>query len=274
MLIIPIMVPFAYGAKQIELTPTDDAYVLKDINDPVDKAGLRSLNTGDLEIMKIWYAWNVTSTGNEQIISMGYMKFNLKDINAEYVESAKLQLYAYVVTLTGASRAIDVHLVENGTWDERTLVYDNATVFNANASATTSISKAETFYTWDITELVKERAGSELSLVILFKTLYHNNEEQVVFHSKDVQDASKVPKLLIDYTGSLPSDVIDNNMIMYGSIAAAAAAGGVGFLFYNRHRSSTFTSNVNTKEKLFCFDCGKEISEEYNVCPYCGTRQR
>jgi hypothetical protein len=269
--------PQAFSSQVIELTSVDDAYVVSDLNDPADRAGLQNLNTGELEFMKIWYAWNVTQSGKEKIVSLGYMKYDLSKIKAEFIESAKLQMYANIANLTGAARAVDVYLAPNNNWDEGALTYSTASAFMPTSNSSAVVSKAGKYYTWDLTELVKKNAGSELSLVIALRTMYENSEEQVIFYSKDAKDKSKVPTLLIDYSGSIPDELAklstddsnDTGMMLYGLIAAASGAGAFGFFMYNRQRNGHSMQVVNVEEKR-CPQCGEETMQGYNVCPYCG----
>jgi|GEM_PF-5037271 len=270
--------PQAFSSQMVELTSADDAYVVSDLNDPADRAGLQNLNTGELEFMKIWYAWNVTQSGKEKIVSLGYMKYDLSKIKAEFIESAKLQMYANIANLTGAARAVDVYHAPNNNWDENALIYSTASAFIPTSNSSAVISKAGKYYTWDLTELVKKNAGSELSLVIALRTMYENSEEQVIFYSKDAKDKSKVPTLLIDYSGSIPDELVklstddsnDTGMMLYGLIAAASGAGAFGFFMYNRQRNGHSIQVVNAEEKR-CPQCGEETMLGYNVCPYCGT---
>lgn len=286
---------FSASTQEIRITPTNDAYVVNDLNDPTDKAGLQNLNTGDLEFMKVWYAWNVTKSGKEKVLSLGYMKYDLSNIDAKFVESAKLQMSVKIANLTGAARPVDVFLAKNVKWDEHTLAFNNAPAFMANVNASAAVSKPDKYYTWDVTDMVKQNAGSDLTLVVALQTLYEKNEEQVVFSSKDASDKSKIPMLLIDYSGQIPAKLIgdqnssvgtegksqDNmSIITYSSIAGAAGAGGFAFFMYNKQRNSNGNGHSAqtqvsvAEERSFCSNCGEQTMSGYNVCPYCGTNLR
>lgn len=285
---------FSASTQEIRITPTNDAYVVNDLNDPTDKAGLQNLNTGDFEFMKIWYAWNVTKSGKEKILSLGYMKYDLSNIDAKFIESAKLQMSVKIANLTGAARPVDVFLAKDGKWDEHTLAFTNAPAFMANVNSSSSVvSNPDKYYTWDVTDLVKQKAGSELSLVVALRTLYEKSEEQVVFYSKEAQDKTKIPTLLIDYSGQIPKTIENQNssvstdegksqdsmsIITYSSIAGAAGAGGFAFFMYNKQRNSnghsTQTQVSVAEERSFCSNCGEQTMSGYNVCPYCGTNLR
>ncbi len=96
----------------MEILPSGDGYIVYDVKDPDDKQGFRSLNTGSLKFLKVWYAWNVTHAEKNEIISFAYLKFDLSQISTDKVISAKLRLYAQNVTLTGASRLVDAGIKE------------------------------------------------------------------------------------------------------------------------------------------------------------------
>ena len=283
---------FSASTQEIRIAPTADAYVVNDLNDPTDKAGLQNLNTGDLEFMKVWYAWNVTKSGKEKILSLGYMKYDLSNLDAKFVESAKLQMSVKIANLTGAARPVDVFLAKDGKWDEHALAFSNAPAFMANVNSSSSVvSKPDKYYTWDITDMVKQKAGSDLSMVVALKTLYEKSEEQVVFYSKEAQDKTKIPTLLIDYSGKIPKTIENQNssvstegksqdnmsIITYSSIAGAAGAGGFAFFMYNKQRNGHSIAQTQVpaaEERNFCSNCGEQTMSGYYVCPYCGTNLR
>jgi len=267
---------FAQQDKILELTPTDDAYVVSDLNDPIDKLGLRTLNTGNFKFLKVWYAWNVTGAETMKIVSLAYLKFDLSDVTQDRVSSAKLKMYALNMTLTGVSRFIDVHVGSMSPWRESTLTYPDAPSFPADPFATTSIS-LPSWYEWDVTDAVKEKAGSDLTLVMLMKRLINNTEEQVVFASKDTDDRSLMPRLVIETTAEASTSVSSSGDVMpilAAGIAAGAGGGAAGFMVYrrrNQQRSTLQISSDAPKETSpeLCPNCGKKISKDFSVCPFC-----
>jgi len=68
--------------KVLVLEPIDDAFVAIDTNDPEDTHGYQQLNTGDLDYLKLWYAWDVTEN-HEKITTALYLKFDLSDVESE-----------------------------------------------------------------------------------------------------------------------------------------------------------------------------------------------
>ncbi len=226
------------SAQQIlELKPTDDSYVVSDLNDPLDKLGFRDLNAGDFKFLKTWYAWNVTKSGKERIISLIYLKFDLSNLKADSISSAELQMYAFVANLTGITRPVDIHVVPNSNWTQSSLTFNSAPVFKPNATASTIIQSNNKWYSWDLTDLVRKNAGSQLSLAVVLRTMYKNSEEQVVFHSKESNERDKAPKLVIALVGSSSTGMPQGVMLAIIATSAAGVAGGLAFYFFRKSRS-------------------------------------
>ncbi len=219
------------SAQQIlELKPTDDSYVVSDLNDPLDKLGFRDLNAGDFKFLKTWYAWNVTKSGKERILSLIYLKFDLSNLKADSIVSAELQMYAFVANLTGITRPVEVHVVPNNNWTQSSLTFNSAPVFKPNATASTIIQSNNKWYSWDLTDVVKKNAGSQLSLAVVLRTMYKNSEEQVVFHSKESDQRDKAPKLVITLVGSSSTGMPQG--VMVAIIAGSLGAAGGGFVAF------------------------------------------
>lgn len=239
--------------KQSNLSPTGDAYVIADLNDPLDTEGLRTLNTGTATFLKVWYAWNVTVSGKEKIVTLAYLKFNLAALHAQSIQSAKLNLYAFVVNLTGSSRALVAYYVSNTSWSEDTLDFDNAPAFNNASFATTSVSAENQWYSFDLTNMAQNQTNGVLSVAITFQVLYEHSQEQVVFYSD--RASSNAPYLAVSYIGPSSSggmasywsdfvSFVGSSPWIYIIPAAivAGAGGGTFFFFYSRrnrygHRS-------------------------------------
>lgn len=267
LLILLLVVPLVANAVYTkELYPTDDAYIVADLTDPQDRLGLRSLNTGNFNFTKVWYAWNITGRG-EFIISYGMMKFDLSDIRAADVISAKLELVVLNIQLSGASREVVLFKGLNNTWSENSVTFNNHPGFNPNITVSTTVLPIAKTYTWDITDWVKESAGGQLTLYISFKTLYRGSEEQVVFFSKDF--TKNRPKLVLELTGS-PQQGLDPMLLAaIGAIAAIAVIAFLG-LRYVRRRPAKPRKRRRAVKKGVCPNCDKPVSEEFKLCPYCG----
>ena len=239
------MLSSAQATKQSTLSPTDDAYVIADLNDPTDVEGLRVLNTGTASFLKVWYAWNITVPGTEKIVSLAYLKFNLAPLHAKNITSAQLDLYAIIVNLTGVSRVLTAYYVSNNSWSESTLDFDNAPAFTNTSYAQTSVSAENQWYTFDLTNMAQQQMNGELSIAIAFQLLYEHNQEQVVFNSN--RATSDQPKLVVNYIGPSSSggiggvlssivSFVSTSPWIYIVPAVVVAGGGSGafFFFYSR----------------------------------------
>lgn len=265
LLIAPLVANAVYTK---ELYPTDDAYIVADLLDPQDRLGLRSLNTGDFNFTKVWYAWNITGRG-EFIVSYGMMKFDLSDIRAADVISAQLELTALNVQLSGASREVVLFKGLNNTWSEDSVTFNNHPGFNPNITVSTTVLPMAKTYTWDLTDWVKKSAGSQLTLYISFKTLYRGSEEQVVFFSKDFTKAR--PKLILELVGEPQQGMLLDPMLL-AAIGVVAVLVVIAFLGYRyvRGRPAKPKKRKRAVKKGICPNCKKPVSEEFKLCPYCG----
>ena len=251
------------AASTSTLRPTDSAYVLANLNDNgTDILGFRRLNTGTLDITKLWYAWNLTivdrTTGQTtgyipvKIVSFAYMKFNLSELSGLDVSNATLNLYAIQSNLTTASRSLVAYQVDNNSWSQSTLTFNNAPSFNTNVNTTSAVSNgAPGWCRFDLTDMAQAKAGGQLSVAIAFLILYQHNEEQVVFDSP--RATSNQPYLLVtagprsgpfssvgDFfaTSLVSSFWVSPGVILIGAVAAATL---VYFFLRNKKRTGLET---------------------------------
>ena len=110
------------------------------------------------------------------------MKFDLTNLSADQIDSAKLQLYADIIQLS-EPQDIGVFLVNGSAWDESTITYENMPSFSDLITSTTLDSV--NYYQWELGDIIKQNASKHLSLMISFVTLLQNTEDIVVFASKE-----------------------------------------------------------------------------------------
>jgi len=221
LIISVIFVPGVYGQESdvLKLVPSDDAYVVANLNDP-SNTSLQMLNTGDMEFLKIWYANNVTKI-NELVITVGHLKFDLSDLNPDKISSVNLRMYSSQVDLQTPTPVLNLYTIEDNSWSESELIYTNKPEFSEAPIAHAVITEADKWYSWDITDYVKENAGSEISLAMVFDLLYGEHEEQVIFHSKETNETGLVPVLEIKYASAASSETAEGG----GCLIATAAYG-------------------------------------------------
>ncbi|GAH87317.1 unnamed protein product, partial [marine sediment metagenome] len=119
LLLLSLLLPLmgASATKSLVIDVAKDAYVVADLNDPGDAQGFREKNYGSLDFVKAWYIWNVVEergqeVEKEKVISVIYLKFDLRQLKDKSIESAMLQLYAKNVVLQ-APRYVQVFLVSS-----------------------------------------------------------------------------------------------------------------------------------------------------------------
>lgn len=193
----------------IELIPTDDAYVLVNLQDPQDIQELRKLNSGDLNHLKIGYAINTADTPNQNL-STALLKFNLGDLSNKQIDSAKLRLYADQLQLS-EPQDVGVFLVNNSTWNESTITYENMPSFS-DLISTVTIDSVD-FYQWDLKDVIKQNIDSQLSLMVSFVTLLPNTEDIIIFASKDSSLPDYYPTLIIQTSNLQNTTNTDSNVV-------------------------------------------------------------
>lgn len=185
---------FADGLNTIQILPTDDTIVISDLNDPDDVQGFKKIISGDLNILPVTYSWNFNDTP-QQLVSPAYLKFDLSGIDYGEIQSATLQLYAQEIK-TVSNTAVSVFSIDDILWDESNLSFENVPLFNQTLSAVNVVGPG--WYEWDVTQYVKDNADSTISLALMFDNLQDNQEELIIFVSKESQDSSLTPILLIE----------------------------------------------------------------------------
>jgi hypothetical protein len=239
------------------LGPTDSAYVVANLKDNgTDPLGFRSLNTGALNITKIWYAWNLTevdrTTGKTigyipvEIVSFAYMKFNLSQFAGLEITNATLRLYAIESNLTENIRYLVAYHVANSSWSQSTLTFNNAPGFDKNDNSTSPVGNGiDGWYGFDLTKMAESKVGGELSIAIAFLVLYQHSEEQVVFNSP--RAATDQPYLYVissPYPGPFSSlgNFFETSLVSYvwfppGVVAVAAfVVLALGYFLLQRRR--------------------------------------
>ena len=188
--------------KTIIIDATEDAYVVTDIADVEDEQGFREKNYGDLEFLKTWYAWGVV--GDERLVSIDLVKFNLAELKGKEVESAMLQLYARTANLREPARLVDVHRVREA-WSEDDVTFNSRPSWDPAPIATPAIYGAGGWYSWNITGSVIEAVRSgEVSVAVALRSVAEESEEQVVFVS--TEGLSKMPRLMVTVQAT-PTDI-------------------------------------------------------------------
>ena len=119
---------------------------MTDHNDPVNANELKIANTNDLDFIKIWYAWNVTTTGTEQILGMSFLKFDLSDLNSNEIDKATLNMHTY----------------SDNTWNESELNFTNKPDF-IKEIAFAEINNVNDWISWNVTYIIKENTDSEIT---------------------------------------------------------------------------------------------------------------
>jgi zinc ribbon protein len=261
------------------LNAAEDSYVVADVSAPDDPQGLRDKNFGGLDFLKIWYANQVQA--NEQVVSVGLVKFDLTQLSDRDIRSAHLQLFAQRADLLQPVRLVDVSLAE-GAWNQGDVTFKTLPQITQPPLASAAVYAANVWYSWDVTPAVvrKTKEGS-VAYAVGLRTLETKGEEQVVFASSEA--GRNAPRLMV--TMAPAAAAIPPYLIAAGVVLAAVLAFGGGLFFGRRRRAMaratsaqaiplTRTAGAETDEDALieCPTCHRQIPAVAQTCPRCGAR--
>lgn len=231
--------------KSVVLEAVEDAYVVTDAS--TNTTDLRDTNYGSLDFLKNWYAWKVQ--GDEQLISLSLVKFDLTPIKDKEVQSVTLQLFATRADLTQAVRLVDVNLV-SGAWSEKDVTFNKRPDWGLNPVALAVVYGAGGWYSWDVSGSVAAqlKKASEVSFVLGLRAMDAKSEEQVVFASREA--GTNAPRLIVTYTAS--AFTVPWWVWVVGIVVVAAVAFFIGRWLTRRSTASagaTKEEAANTAER-------------------------
>jgi hypothetical protein len=180
-LVIPVK-----ATTTVTIYPTDDAYVTSDSP---------STNYGSDVTLQLY--WDYASTTRWNI----YLKFDLRSYSGAIyaITNATLGLYvfnAWFPSSVGYNTTVGVHSCTNETWIESQITWANAPSYATTASNTTDIPSAPYWQSWNVTGLVQNALGHNMTLVLKVEeeplTDYY-----VEYRSKDA--TQQWPELIIEY---------------------------------------------------------------------------
>ena len=181
---------FAYAAvEETSLGPIDDAYVSSlypYVNRGSDKQLLlANYRSGDIEVR-----------------ILVYIKFDLSHIPSDVETiSAKLELYAISVTVPSE---ISINHCPYNAWNELQITYANAPEYDPTSTSSTYVSRANAWYSWDLTSDVRNARGGQLTEVLRIDLqvvpLVISEPNHVSFYSKEASDSSYRPRLTINHS--------------------------------------------------------------------------
>ena len=199
---------FSYVSAQesntIQLLPTDDAYVITDLSNPNDPVS--DLNTGDLELIKIWYSFNSTETG-QNVLSLGHLKFDLSQLNPDDITSATLNLNSFGRNIT--NNTVSVFTAVSQDWDESSLTYKTKPAFNTTLIDIADRLSPTNWMQWDVTNAIKQNNSTDITFVISLSNVMSNFEEEIDFYSKESTNSETHP--FLELTLDVPSEQTPNN---------------------------------------------------------------
>jgi len=272
-LIFTVISSSAQETSSVKLLPTDDAFVMVDLNDPDDTLGLTETNTGDRDTIQIFSTAEAFDRPG-LYISVVYLKFDLSGQETSNIINAQLNMYSNEVVLPVGPKSVPLFQAADNNWNENEITYLQRPSFPGVTDITTDVSASGVWNSWDVTELVQANQDSEISVALLFETVL-NVDESVSFYSKESGNQF-APYLEL----SLLPSAMDSSQAQDSSaytlipavIGAAAVAFFVGMQVSKRKSPPTKqTTQQQTVRKVQCQGCGKMMPDYYKFCPACGN---
>lgn len=125
-----------------------------------------------------------------------YLKFSLG--TATNIGSAKLRLYGRNTDNT-SSVSISAYSVDNDSWTESTITFNNAPAASASAIGTANVTDAAKYYEFDVTDYVKAQFSGDKIVSFLVKDPSNQNRN-ILFNSKE--NNQNQPQLVISASGN------------------------------------------------------------------------
>jgi len=172
----------------------EDAYVSSDY-DPQDIDKIQSLNTGSSNFPNNIYNDNFAGS-DELAYTVGFLKFDLDELISEKIIDAKLWMFNSKLLSTGGDKIISIYNVTDDAWTESEIYFENKPEL-LQEIAFTEINNMTGWNVWDVTDTIKENAGSTITLSPSYSKLYPGHVEQVIFNSKE--SGENIPYLEIIY---------------------------------------------------------------------------
>jgi hypothetical protein len=162
------------------LLPVADAYVRN--------GSYASTNYGSDTIL------TVKSSTQSGFTRSAYLKFSLASVSS--LSSAKLRIYGRNTDNT-TSVSVYAYGVDNDTWTESGITWNNAPGASTASLSTVSVNDQGQYYELDVTDYVRSQAGGDKVLTLLIKDPNTQNKN-LAFNSKE--NLQNAPKLIITNT--------------------------------------------------------------------------
>jgi hypothetical protein len=134
--------------------PSDDAYV--DSGNPGTNYGAAT-----------WLYVGDENGNNPAICTRSFLKFDLSILPpGSTITSAQLYLYCWG---KGTSPDVSSHYVNDDTWGEGAITWNNQPAFNAAATDTTTVNNTATWFSWDVTADAINEHGGDGTLSVMVK---------------------------------------------------------------------------------------------------------
>lgn len=162
---------------EVELDAIKDAYVRR--------GEYSDTNYGDSTLLRTKHSPKTANTRNT------YLQFDLSSIDS--VSKATLKIYG---KNSESSKVIKINAfgVEDDSWDENTITWNNRPTPNANIESSANIDSTSTYYSFDVTSFVSSELNGDKIVTLMLQGV---NKQDNTFYAFSKEKQLNIPKLVI-----------------------------------------------------------------------------
>jgi len=124
-----------------------------------------------------------------------YLLFDLTPLDTELFAISSATLELYVFFNYSPTFEVGVHSCQDTEWNEHEMTWENAPSFSPEPFDVTAIASGDTYYSWDVTDEVKNSQKGYLTLAVVVESV--GDYYYINFNSKEAYDHA--PELVIKY---------------------------------------------------------------------------
>jgi len=250
-----------HAIARTELPPTDDSHV--------DQWHYPDRNYGSEESLLLRSRMASGESRNQRI----FMKFDLGGIpSGMTITKAKLWLYSYRANWDDME--VQACAVDDDTWGEDTITWNNQPAHGTAIGSTTLHSKQEGWYSLDITSFVQGEYEGDKVASLCLRALHEDLKARYMFRSKEYGVADLRPYLEVYWAPSWPPAGAPATISLSGVGGIGFADGiptysGIENIYIMQHKTNSYdnTENLSGHENLQVWEGNTAVIEDTGLPP-------
>ncbi len=182
------------------ITPLDDTYA---------RGGVHAGASHGSEIEVV-----IKDDGNDSFDRIAFLKFDVSDYAGQPVERVFLQMQRKAMSSAAPTTPFAAHFVADDNWEEQSLNWNNKPEYEA---AALSGEFGRGMMDWDVTDAFMDEANGDGVLSLALKSNRLGSLRNINLFSKNENNATRHPKLIIRYSSTSPTAQIASPYISQNS---------------------------------------------------------